>query len=236
MAVAADDEAGERRFQVVIDRPAAFAAAAEDREPVDGDARGNRRGAGHADRHAAAAVGAVGREIDHLAGAFDRVAVDQRVGGGQGVADGVGAGRAARRRHQAGGEVFGALGPVDDGPGHDHVLPVRVAPLDVGDGDALLVAVRDRRQHVGVRERGGIALALERDLAVVDRSGGVGQQHEFQIHPLQIHPFLGRGRVGRQPGRKRERRCKDPHDSPPLPDRPALPGRQHSIPRRGRVC
>ncbi len=119
------------------------------------------------------------------------------------VSTGMRPGSAARRRQQAFGKGPGAGGAIDDGPGHDHILRILVAPFDIGDRDAPLKAVVDRIQHIGVGDGLRIAPALEGDLAVVDGARRVGQKHQLQIHPFPRQPRAARPEGKGTAGRKR---------------------------------
>jgi hypothetical protein len=100
---------------------------------------------------------------------------------GKRVADRIRAEGAARRLEEGVGKSGGALGVVDHRPGDDDVLRRCLTPLDVGHGDALLEALGDRVKHLGMGDGRGVPFPLETDLGGVDRTRGVGQQHELEI-------------------------------------------------------
>ncbi len=58
-------------------------------------------------------------------------------------------------------------------------------PFDEGERDCPLASGLNGPQHGLAGDRGGIALALETELVLVDGAGAVGREHQFEVHELR---------------------------------------------------
>ncbi len=167
----------------------------DDGEAVDGDACRHRLVAGVAHR-AAGVVGAVAGHVD-----------DAPVGGGADLrqvgaaeiergADGGAADESARRGEQRCREGGGALAVADHRPIGDHLLLLRPRPFDEADGDRAELAGGDGVQHARIGDGGGIALALQLELVVIDAARHIRREHQRDIDLLGPRQGRANGEKG----------------------------------------
>ncbi len=111
--------------------------------------------------------------------------------------------RAACAVRRLGGQLgrdalgIGAVG--DDRPGHDDMMRGRSRPFEIGDRDLAMDAVGDRLQHAVIRQRGGIAVALDVEFGRRHGKRDVDGQHEFDVDRLGGAKRVRRGLRRRLP-------------------------------------
>jgi len=178
----------------MVDVVELFRLVEHDRQAVDDDAAFHH-GVAHGFDQPASIVGAIARDVDHLAMGRDVVVQDVVLSGQKRGRD-----RGALFAEdgfllQAVGEVVGGFRAVDDGPwdGGDRVeVP---GPLHVHDGDLALGARYQRVDHVLVAEGLDIALALDGVFVMVHRLRDIDGEHEFEVD-ADPGALLGGGLLG----------------------------------------
>jgi hypothetical protein len=183
----------------------------DDGEAVDGDAARHRLVARVAHR-APRIVGAVARDVDDHplggdAGLAEITPAEIERGADRGAPD-----KGARRVEQQRREGRRALAVADHCPIGDHLLLLRARPFDEADGDRAILPRGDGAQHARIGDRGGIALALQLELVVVDAARHVGGQDQRHVHLLGA----GRGRGAENGGGQGQKREDRPHRHPSL--------------------
>ena len=173
----------------------------DDRQAVDGHARGDRPVARHRGR-LAGIVRAVARDVDHASCSVETVVLQP----GQRETDGRGNRGMARRdrriARQRVGEGVRGLPVRQHRPVCDNACVVRAGPLEIRDGDSPVPAVLDRLDHVRMPERRDISLTLKPRLVRVDAVRNVDRQHEFQVHLLASAGRPRGKRTAQQSGRQ----------------------------------
>ena len=91
----------------------------------------------------------------------------------------------ARRLDQLIAEPAGGRGTVDHGPVDDDLLRADAGPFDEIERDLAVHAGADGVEHLRVRDRRGVAFALQHELLVVDAARDVGRQHQQEIDLLR---------------------------------------------------
>ncbi len=173
-------------------RPRITAARRNDDQGIDGDAA---RYGQLPDRfqRLPVALRSVSGNVDDLAAADVFVGLDHVRGEGDRIADRVGAPDLPGCRDQPGAEAQRRGLVTNDGPVDDHRLAVGRRPFDEGDGDLLMIAALDGRQHGRVGQRRRVAGALQCQFVVIDRAGPVGGKNEFEVHGLLCGGVCGAG-------------------------------------------
>ena len=101
-------------------------------------------------------------------------------------------------RHERGGE-FARVGRVVNHRPVDHRLLLGFAsPFDKADGDGAVRSGADRIDDARIGDRRRVAVALQRELVVVDAARDVGRQDQGDIDGLRRARRTGRGTDRRQ--------------------------------------
>ncbi len=177
---------------------------AQNDETIDHDSFGDGLVAG--ELHVAARiVGAIARDVDGAARAFDRRALQLSGRELDPAADRSAVGERSGQFQELVAEFTGRAGTVDDGPIDHKLLRAEARPFDEAERNALLRTGFDRVHHLRIGDRRRIAFALQQEFRMIDAARNVGRQREQEVD------LLGGKRACRGHQSQRSQRQQAPH-------------------------